>query len=160
MRMMFVVMTERHRQIHHRCLAVRFRHDADVVPFYRHHEAFCYAIAFRASHCCRTRLQSQQPGERRHCWQLPSEAFFHRTQHDILHRFFVIASGARCPVNDLLSQQSCAKVTRSFSPLSQRNSKPSEHQRRLLSATATRPYGPAYGKDQRVYVQEADYAFS
>ncbi len=38
-----------------------------------------------------------------------------------------------------LSQQSCAKVTRSFSPLSQRNSKPSEHQRRLLSATATRP---------------------
>lgn len=38
-----------------------------------------------------------------------------------------------------LSQQSCAKVTLSFSPLSQRNSKPSELQRRLLSATATRP---------------------
>ncbi len=31
MRMMFVVMTERHRQIrYHRCPAVRFRHDADV----------------------------------------------------------------------------------------------------------------------------------
>lgn len=160
MRMMFVVMTERHRQIHHRCLAVRFRHDADVVPFYRHHEAFCYAIAFRASHCCRTRLQSQQPGERRHCWQLPSEAFFHRTQHDILHRFFVIASGARCPVNDL----PVAAVLREGHPqlfaIITAELKAICTSAGYFPLLLRAPYGPAYGKDQRVYVQEADYAFS
>lgn len=37
------------------------------------------------------------------------------------------------------SQQSCAEVTRNFSQLSRWNSKLSEHQHRLLSATATRP---------------------
>lgn len=30
-----------------------------------------------------------------------TEAFFYCTQHDILHRLFVIATGARCPVYDL-----------------------------------------------------------
>ncbi|QQE88060.1 hypothetical protein GKQ51_17675 [Azotobacter chroococcum] len=37
------------------------------------------------------------------------------------------------------SQQSRAKVARRRSPSSQRNSKPSEHQRVLLVSTATRP---------------------
>ncbi len=37
------------------------------------------------------------------------------------------------------SRQSKAKVARTGSPLSQRNSNPSEHQRTLLASTATRP---------------------
>lgn len=44
--MMFVVMTERYRQIHHRRPAVRFGHDVDVIPLYRLHEAFCYTVTF------------------------------------------------------------------------------------------------------------------
>lgn len=115
---MFVVMAERHRQIHHRSLAVRFRHDADVIPLYRLHEALCYAVALRTTHSCRAGFQAQHPGERPRfmcpvgrtivrqpfqwlCWQLPSEAFFYRTQHDILHGFFVIATCACGPVDDL-----------------------------------------------------------
>ena len=61
---MFVVMTERHRQIHHRYPAVRFGHDADVIPLYRLHEAFCYTVTFRAPHRCRAWLKPQHPGER------------------------------------------------------------------------------------------------
>lgn len=41
--MMLIVMTEYHRQIHHRYLAVRFWHDADVVSIY---------CLFRASVVC------------------------------------------------------------------------------------------------------------
>lgn len=52
-----------------------------------------------------------------------AEAFFYRTQHDVLHRFFVIATGFATQSMISRSQQSCAKVIRSFSPLSQRNSK-------------------------------------
>ena len=44
---MFVVMTERHRQIHHRRPTVRFGHNADVIPLYRLYEAFCYSVTFR-----------------------------------------------------------------------------------------------------------------
>ncbi len=68
---------------------------------------------------------SQQPGERPRfmspcrlnccpsaipatCWQLPSEAFFHRTQHDILH-CFVTASGTAAQSMISCTQQSCAK---------------------------------------------------
>ncbi len=104
----------------------------------------------------RSRTVIRQPFQRP-CWQLPSEAFFHRTQHDILHCFFVIASGTRCPVNDPPVAAVLREGHTQLFATSQRNSKSSaEHQRRLLSATATRPGGPAYGKVQQVYVQEAD----
>lgn len=67
--MMFIVMAERHCQIYQRHLAVRFWHDADVVPLYRLHEAFCDAVTFRATHSCRARFKPQyryRGSDRRH----------------------------------------------------------------------------------------------
>lgn len=57
-------MAERYCQVYYRHLAVRFRHDADVIPLYRLHETLCYAVAFRTAHSCRAGGQPQHPGER------------------------------------------------------------------------------------------------
>jgi len=67
--------------------------------------------------------------------QLVAKPIFHRSQHHVAHEPAVVATQliASRP------QQSNANVTRSGSPLSQRNKKPSEHQRSLLRATATLP---------------------
>lgn len=86
----------------------------------------------------------------------PSEAFFNRAQHHILYRFFVIASSARCSVNELPVAAALREDHPQLSPLSQRNSKLAEHQCRLLSATATRPLWARYCEVQPVYFHEAD----
>ncbi len=69
-----------------------YGHDADVIPLYRLHEAFCYTVTFRAPHCCCAPLKPQHTGEcpcfmrpvsrtiirqpfQRLRWQFPSEPF-------------------------------------------------------------------------------------
>lgn len=86
--MTFVVMNERHCRIHHRSLAVRIRHDSDVVPFYHLHEAFCYFVDLRAAHHCCAWLKIQLSDE------LRTSAF--HVQYTLNH--YPSATAPVCPV--------------------------------------------------------------
>lgn len=48
-RMTFIVMLERHRQILHCRMCIRTRHNADIVTLYRLHKAFCHAITLHTA---------------------------------------------------------------------------------------------------------------
>jgi len=69
--------------------------------------------------------------------QTVTEAMLYYTQHHILHGFTVISSGTGRSVQCLAIATVQRKRDPQFSPLSQLNSKPSEHHRWLLSPTAT-----------------------
>lgn len=63
----------------------------------------------------------------------------HCTWHDVLHGFTVISTSTDRPVKCLVIATVQRKRDPQFSPLSQLNSTPSEHHRRLLSPTAAFP---------------------
>lgn len=96
----------------------------------------------RSSESCPLRSPSHYPSATRF-QRMPSRRYqirFRRPQasrHATHRRCDHRSSAAQFMVSR--SQQSRANVTRSGSPLSQRNSNPSEHQRWLFFATATLP---------------------
>ncbi|QUJ05282.1 hypothetical protein KCP69_16280 [Salmonella enterica subsp. enterica] len=94
-------------------------------------------------------------------WQPPSGSVFHRTQHDILHCFFVIASGTAAQVNDLpVAAVLREGHTQLFAIITAELKAISSTSAGYFQLPLPSPYGPAYGKVQQVYVQEADYVFS
>ncbi len=115
MRMVFIVMLDRHCKVMQCRSYIRFRHERDVVFLHRFHEPFCHSIALRATDCHRAGLQIQLPGELP-CfmssisrtvisqpldWPFRSfiaKAFFYRSWHHILHCRFIVTSRACCPV--------------------------------------------------------------
>ncbi len=138
----FIVMRERCCKVLQGCSHILFWHEHDIVFFHRLHEPFRLAITMRATHRCCTGLQIHLSGEppgfmhairgtvirqtlHRCARQLIAEALFYRPQHDILHDRAVVAPVLAAQSMASRSQQSSVYVTRSFSPLSQPNSKPS-----------------------------------
>lgn len=113
-----------------------------------------HAGALRAAHRSRQRQQADLPSKgpglfggigravitqplrwgRR---QLATEAFLDGFQRHVAEIVATVAIWAGHPTYGLAVAAARAKVTRSFSPSSQRKSKPSEHQRVLLVSTAT-----------------------
>ena len=63
MRMVFIVMLDRHCKVMQCRFYIRFRHERDVVFLHRFHEPFCHSITLRATDCRCAGLQIQLSGE-------------------------------------------------------------------------------------------------
>lgn len=63
MRMVFIVMLDRHCKVMQCRSYIRFRHERDVVFLHRFYEPFCHSITLRATDCRCAGLQIQLSGE-------------------------------------------------------------------------------------------------
>ncbi|CAE6911175.1 hypothetical protein R69927_06009 [Paraburkholderia domus] len=136
---------------------VRLGHPRNVVSLYRLDEALGHHVALWTSEKRRDRLKTDFPRERQRFLgnvagtvivepldfavglQRTIETVLHRLKYHLTHHIPGVATRRRSPVMASRSQQSSAKMTRNRAPSSQRNSKPSEHQRALLLPTETLP---------------------
>ena len=151
---------ERCRQLGHHREGVGQVHATDVVASERVDEALGHRVSLRAAHGRVDRWQAPSPGhstgvsrnvgasvvskglqlvvgrDRFHSAEVP----LHRVDQQLAHRLArqAMPSQAREPTSSR-SQQSLANVAVIVWPRSHLISKPSEHQRRSLLSTATRP---------------------
>ena len=152
--MVFVVMLEHEPQVGNRRARIGFPHEGDVIALHSLDKRLRHSIAVRRAYRRGLRLQadvqskgSRMPGDVR-CsvigpttrWD--SWAVIDRTdvpRLPALRRALCHLSAVAAQLIASRPLQSSANVAPTGSPLSHLNSKPSEHHRRLLASTATRP---------------------
>jgi len=145
--MLLVVMLEGDCKVACRRCSVGLRHETHVISLHRFHEALSHAVTLRAAYRRRQRLQADFGSE--------GASLLGDVARAVIRQPLNLLGGLQVATKAMLtaasmtsrtmsplwppvvaaqliasrSQQSNANVTRSGSPLSQRNSKPSEHQR-------------------------------
>src|SRR6185369_5681610 len=129
MRVMFVIVLERQCEITHRGRRIGFRHEGNVIALHGFDKALSHPVALRTAHRCRYRFK---PDLSRKCPRLTRQvrtAVVGEPLNRLLRKLIAKTLLDGCQHIASRSQQSSAKVACTVSWLSQRNSKPSEHQR-------------------------------
>ncbi|HEX5487211.1 MAG TPA: hypothetical protein VFX23_14575, partial [Limnobacter sp.] len=143
MRVLFIVMLKPQLQITYSCLRVRPIGQTSIATFERLHKALGHAVALQAFYLCSEEFESQllctdyRFNGGINCAALPAAK-----RYSIACIIKSLPGPEAIPLvvatqlMTLRSLQSRAKATRTFSPLSQDSSKPSEQQRIIVAHQA------------------------
>ena len=152
-----VVVGKPARQLRHHSLGVTQIPEGNVISFNRLHKALGHSIGLRALHRCGERTHVDRPGKgtclsggvaaavvreplnRARRGGITSKTLLDCSQHHVFNQASINAFGGSYPADRLSVTAVEGKATLTFSLFQQPISKPSEHQRRLLSSTDTRP---------------------